>query len=69
MITTLNRVSRELLKIRHDIDSLNLQTKQLGVDLHSFMLELKEKSEVGQHAISIEEDVQSNDKEEQKKVV
>jgi len=33
------------------------------------MLELKEKSEVGQHAISIEEDVQSNDKEEQKKVV
>jgi len=58
MLTTLNRVSRELLKIRHDIESLNLQTQQLGVDLQSFMLEVKEKSEVGQPAVSIEEDVQ-----------
>jgi len=57
MITALNRVSRELLEIRHDIDSLNLQTQQLGVHLHSFMLELKRKSEVGEPTISIEEDV------------
>ena len=33
------------------------------------MLELKKKSEVGLPAISIEEDVQSNDEKEQEKVV
>ena len=43
MITTLNRINKELLKVTHDIDSLNLQTQQLGVDLHSFMLNWKEK--------------------------
>jgi len=47
MITTLNRVITELLKIRHDIDSLNLERQQFGVELHTFMLELKEKSDVG----------------------
>jgi len=46
MITTLNRISRELLKVRHGIDSFNLQTQQLGLDLHSLLLELKKKKEV-----------------------
>ena len=55
MITNLNRVSRELLKIRHDFDYLNLQTQQLGVDLHSFTLELKKRNEVEQPVVSIEE--------------
>jgi len=69
MNTTLNRVSKELLKIWHDIDCLNLQTQQLGIDLHSFILELKEKCELGQPVVSIEEDVQSTDEEEQEEVV
>ena len=43
MITTLNRINKELLKGRHGIDSLNLQTQQLGVNLHSSMLNWKEK--------------------------
>jgi len=55
MITTLNRINRELLKVRHGIDSLNLETQQLGVSLHSFMLELKRKTKVGQPVISIED--------------
>jgi len=46
MITTLNKISRELLKVRHGIDS-NLRTQQLGLDQHSFMLELQKKKEVG----------------------
>ena len=33
------------------------------------MVKLKEKSEVGQLAVSTEEDVQSNDEEEQEKVI
>jgi len=41
MLTTLNRIDRELLEVRHGINSLNLQTQQLGVDLHAFTSELK----------------------------
>jgi len=55
MITGLNRVNMDLLKVRHGIDSLNLETQQLGVDLHSLMVELKRKNEVGQHVVSIED--------------
>jgi len=47
MITTLNITNRELMKVRHDTDYLNIKTQQLGVNLHSFMLELKKKNEVG----------------------
>jgi len=55
MITTLNRISRELLKVRHGINTLDLQTQELEVNLHSFMRELKKKNEVGQPIILIEE--------------
>jgi len=51
----MNRKNKELLEVRHHIGSLNLQTQQLGVDLHSFMLELKRKIEVVKHVVLIEE--------------
>jgi len=55
MISTRNRINRELLEARHGIGSLNLQTQQLRVDIHSFMLKLKRKNEVGKLVASLEE--------------
>ena len=45
---------RKLLKCKEEIDSLNLKTQQLGVDLHTFTLELKKQREIEQAVVSTE---------------